>query len=58
MSKINPVKQKQQKEKFARKINPCYGHGRIVIRNVHLEGKNALIVAKRSQANALLKVKK
>ena len=29
MSKINAVKQKQQKERFAHKINPCYGCGQI-----------------------------
>ena len=29
ISKINAIKQKQHKEKFAREINPCYGCGQI-----------------------------
>ena len=31
VSKINAVKQKQHKEKNARKINPCYGCGGFII---------------------------
>ena len=46
---INTVKQKQHKENIARKINPYNGLEQIhyYIINVHLEGKNALIVVKK-----------
>ena len=47
VSKIDAVKQKQHKENFARKINPCYSCGQIITRNVHLEEKNASIAVKK-----------
>ena len=50
MSKINEVKQKQHNEKFARKMNLCYGCRQIQYYKECPLRKNVLIVTKRSQS--------